>query len=183
MRLFDIILSLIGLILLLPLLFVIGIVILIDSNGPAIFSHTRVGKNLKHFKCYKLRTMYLGSDKNNRYQTEINDDRITPFGRYLRKYSIDELPQLYNVIKGDMSLVGPRPDTPFQETLYKKDHWVKRHKIRPGITGLAQLKARHIATHNERLRYDLYYIDNLTLKYYFYLIFSTLSNLFKKYSY
>ncbi len=115
--------------------------------------------------------------------TKINDKRITPLGHFLRKYSIDELPQLINVIKGELSLVGPRPDTPKQEKLYDVNDWKKRHSVRPGITGLAQIRARHIATNKNRMRYDLFYINQKSMGFYFWIIAQTIKNLVKNKSY
>tara|TARA_B100001248_G_scaffold247221_1_gene218501 strand:- start:42 stop:593 length:552 start_codon:yes stop_codon:yes gene_type:complete len=183
MRFFDVTLSIIGLIIFTPFLLFICILVATTSKGSAIFVHQRVGKGCQKFNCYKLRTMYVGSDKNGNYMTKKNDKRITPLGHFLRKYSIDELPQLYNVIKGDMSLVGPRPDTPFQKSLVAPEEWEKRHTILPGITGLAQIKARHIASPQERLSYDLFYVDNISYYLYFKIIMITIVQLFTSPSY
>ena len=114
----DFILSFIAIILLFPLFFIISIIIIFDSPGNPFFFHERVGKNLKTFNLIKFRTMYSNSDTD-QFWTDKNDIRITYVGKFLRKYSIDELPQLINIIKFDMSLVGPRPDTIFQEKIYK----------------------------------------------------------------
>ena len=183
MRFFDVTLSTIGLIIFSPFLLFICILVATTSKGSAIFVHQRVGKGCQKFDCYKLRTMYVGSDKNGSYMAKKNDKRITPFGHFLRRYSIDELPQLYNVIIGDMSLVGPRPDTPFQESLVDPNKWEKRHTILPGITGLAQIKARHIATPEERLKFDLFYVDNNSYYLYFKILMITIMQIFTKPSY
>lgn len=183
MRLVDLILSMIGFIFLLPLMMIVSIVIKLTSPGPVIFSHERVGKECRKFNCYKFRSMIDGANKIGSYMTQKNDQRITPFGNFIRKYSIDELPQLINVIKGELSLVGPRPDTPKQEKLYDINDWKKRHSVRPGITGLAQISARHIATNKNRMRYDLFYINKKSMEFYFWIIAQTIKNLVKNKSY
>jgi lipopolysaccharide/colanic/teichoic acid biosynthesis glycosyltransferase len=106
--------------------------------------------------------MAAGSDTQG-YATMQGDSRITPIGRFIRKTSIDELPQLFNVLKGDMSLVGPRPDTPMQQSLYTPEDWQTRHTVRPGITGLAQVNGRSMIGYEERLACDLDYARNHTL--------------------
>ncbi|MEQ9091664.1 MAG: sugar transferase [Balneola sp.] len=183
MRLLDVFVSVVGLLLLFPIIIIISILIKLTSDGPVIFSHLRVGKHGKEFNCYKFRSMVKGADKIGGYMTEVNDRRITPIGQFIRKYSIDELPQLFNVIKGEMSLVGPRPDTPMQKNLYTEEQWKTRHNVRPGITGLAQVKARHTATNKMRLKYDLFYVENKSLFFDIYLVYKTILNLIFKKSY
>jgi len=107
--------------------------------------------------------MVKDADQKGSFRTNAGDTRITPVGRILRKTSLDELPQLLNVLKGEMSLVGPRPDTPGQEGDYSPEDWVRRHQVRPGITGLAQAKARQAATPEERLRLDLEYVERASV--------------------
>ena len=137
-RIFDFFSSFVGLIVLFPLLIFISLVIMIDANGPVLFSQKRVGKDGKLFTLVKFRTMMVNHNINNTVTTE-GDDRITKFGLFLRKYKLDELPELWNVIKGDMSLVGPRPDVPgYLDTLKGNDKNIL--KLRPGITGVASLK-------------------------------------------
>ena len=171
-RSFDTIVSLITLLLIFPLLFLISIWIKFDSQGPILFKQLRVGRDLKSFKIYKFRTMFVektslgevGSDgdlhraRKNYQTTKINDPRITGCGIILRKYHLDELPQFFNVLRGEMSLVGPRPDVPAQEIDYTKNQWFRRHKVRPGISGLSQIfsNSKKI-NHNLRIALDLKY--------------------------
>ncbi len=137
-RLFDITLSLIGLTFMLPLFAIIAILIKIDSQGPVFYKHRRVGKNFKPFGVYKFRTMVKDADKIGPQITSGGDPRITKIGRFLRKSKIDELPQLINVLKGDMSLVGPRPEVEKYVNLYKKDYQ-EILKVRPGITDISSV--------------------------------------------
>lgn len=128
------------------------------DSGPAFYTQTRIGRNCQHFPLYKFRSMVINADKIGSYATTKNDSRITPAGRFIRKTSIDELPQLLNVLKGDMSLIGPRPDVPAQQKLYTPEQWQQRHTVRPGITGLAQATIRSSGTMNDRIALDLDYI-------------------------
>jgi lipopolysaccharide/colanic/teichoic acid biosynthesis glycosyltransferase len=137
-RIFDFSSSFIGLIVLSPLLIFISLAIKIDSTGPVLFSQKRVGKDGKVFILVKFRTMMVNQNSNNT-ATEKGDDRITRIGAFLRKYKLDELPELWNVLKGEMSLVGPRPDVPgYADNLKGEDRRIL--KLRPGITGTASLK-------------------------------------------
>lgn len=136
-RSFDIFSSLIGIILLIPVFIIVGIIIKIDSRGPLFFTQERIGKHFKPFKILKFRTMVYGSD--GPLITAKGDQRITRVGRYLRRYKIDELPQLFNVIKGDMSIVGPRPEVKKYVELFKSDY-VHILTVRPGITDPASLR-------------------------------------------
>ena len=123
-----------------PLFLVVSLLILFRDGAPVIYRHTRIGRNRRPFGMWKFRTMVRDADKVGGYQTLERDPRITPVGRWLRKTSVDELPQLLNVLTGEMSLIGPRPDTPAQKDLYAPGQWEERHRIRPGITGLAQVR-------------------------------------------
>ena len=137
-RIFDITLSLFGLIILLPFMLIIAILIKIDSKGPVFFKQIRVTKNGKEFKIFKYRTMRVGSDKYSQI-TVGKDDRITKIGLFLRKYKLDEIPQLINVLIGDMSLVGPRPEVPKYVALYT-DEQKEILKVRAGITDYASIE-------------------------------------------
>lgn len=137
-RIFDITLSLFGLIILLPFMLIIAILIKIDSKGPVFFKQIRVTKNGKEFKIFKYRTMRVGSDKYSQI-TVGKDDRITKIGSFLRKYKLDEIPQLINVFIGDMSLVGPRPEVPKYVALYT-DEQKEILKVRAGITDYASIE-------------------------------------------
>jgi len=148
---------------LLPVWLPVWLFIILTSPGGAIYRQTRVGKGCKPFELYKFRSMVAGADRHG-YQTQDGDARITPIGRIIRRTSIDELPQLLNVLKGDMSLVGPRPDTPMQKSNYTEADWQLRHSVRPGITGLAQVNGRSNISAVARLAYDLEYARNVSLR-------------------
>lgn len=166
-RCFDIILSLVGLLLSAPLFPFVALAIKLDSRGPLFFKQVRVGSGEKTFMLYKFRSMRQDAERNGAVWAVKNDTRVTRVGRFLRNSRIDELPQLYNVLRGDMSFIGPRPERPeFVESL-KRDiyYYSKRHSIKPGLTGWAQVRYPYGATVEdavEKLRYDLYYIKNLS---------------------
>ncbi len=148
-----------------PFLLLVALAITIDDGGPIFYKHIRVGKNGQHFTLYKFRSMVRGADTNGAEWTEKNDPRITRIGRIIRRLHIDEVPQLWNIIRGDILLVGPRPELPsFVEKLEKEiPYYALRHIITPGFTGWAQIKyrnARGIAESKEKFEYDLYYIKN-----------------------
>ena len=138
-RLFDIFFSFAGLIILSPLFLIIAVFIKLDSKGPVFFRHERVGRNFKDFKLYKFRTMSADAVNKALQITVCGDKRVTKIGKFLRKYKIDELPQLINVLKGEMSFVGPRPEVRKYVELFKQDY-KKLLKIRPGITDPASIK-------------------------------------------
>lgn len=162
-RLFDFVVSFAGLLVLIPIFLVIGLIIWLPDRGPIFYRQTRVGRNCTPFGMLKFRSMVLNADQIGGYQTHAGDPRITKIGRILRKTSIDELPQLINVLIGDISLVGPRPDVPAQETLYAPNDWQKRHSVRPGITGLAQVTGRSSVDFETRLAYDLEYVETQSI--------------------
>ncbi|NNC50678.1 MAG: sugar transferase [Flaviramulus sp.] len=141
-RCFDVVLSAIGLLLLSPILLVIAIIIKLDSKGPILFIQGRVGKNNKDFKIYKFRTMQTQSESKGLLTLGNDDLRITKIGYFLRRYKIDEFPQLINILKGDMSFVGPRPELRYYVNFYNEDD-MKIFQVRPGITGLASLEYRN----------------------------------------
>ena len=157
-RIFDFSTSLILLLLISPILVVIFILVKRDG-GPAFFKQERVGLYGKPFYMYKFRSMVVNAPSLGGYSTSINDARITSVGKIIRKTSIDELPQLVNVLFGNMSIVGPRPNVLAQFNEYSQDDWDKRNSVLPGITGLAQATLRSQATYDERLKLDLKYID------------------------
>jgi lipopolysaccharide/colanic/teichoic acid biosynthesis glycosyltransferase len=138
-RLFDICCSAIGIIILGPVFFVLWIAVKLESKGPAFFLQTRVGKNNLDFRLYKFRTMYLNSEARGQLTVGMRDPRITKVGYILRKYKLDELPQLFNVLLGDMSLVGPRPEVRKYVNLYN-DEQMKVLSVRPGITDVASIQ-------------------------------------------
>lgn len=161
-RLMDIVLSSIALIVFIPLFLIISILIKVDSKGPIFFIQERRTKNGKIFKMYKFRSMCIGAEKLGTGLFNFkHDSRITKVGNFLRKSSLDELPQLFNVIKGDISLVGPRPCVTYElgdfETLNKK--YKKRFEMLAGITGLAQVRGRNENSWEEKVQYDNEYIE------------------------
>lgn len=166
-RFLDFILSLLAIIILSPLLLIISIFIKLDSKGPVFFLQERVGLNQKIFKIIKFRTMVVNAEHiGDGLRVKENDDpRITKIGRILRKTSLDELPQLFNIIKGDMSIIGPRPPVTYHPYNVGEYDEIKKHRfdVRPGLSGLAQVKVRNSATWDERIEYDLSYIKNITL--------------------
>lgn len=141
-RIFDIIMSSIGLIALSPLLLILSVLIKIDSNGPVFYRQTRVGKNNKDFRIFKFRTMRPNADKIGLITVGGHDPRVTRSGYYIRKYKLDELPQLINVLLGDMSLVGPRPEVRKYVNLYNAEQ-LHVLDVRPGITSLASIRYRN----------------------------------------
>ncbi|TBN06546.1 sugar transferase [Hyunsoonleella flava] len=141
-RIFDLVFSFLGLVILFPVLAIIAIIIKLDSKGPILFIQERVGQYNKEFNIYKFRTMYVKSQKKGLLTIGDNDSRVTKIGYFLRKYKIDEFPQLFNIIKGDMSFVGPRPELRYYVNFYGQDDMVI-FKLKPGITGLASLEYRN----------------------------------------
>ncbi len=137
-RLFDIICSLLGILVLSPVFIIIWICVRLESKGPALFLQTRVGLNEKDFRLFKFRTMYLNAEAKGQLTVGMKDPRITGVGYFLRKYKLDELPQLFNVLKGDMSLVGPRPEVKKYVNLYTKEQKIVL-SVRPGITDYASI--------------------------------------------
>lgn len=158
-RCFDLVFSLIGLLLLAPLLLFISIVIKIDSVGPILYRQKRIGFHGRLFCLYKFRSMYQGSEKGGVYEKKL-DTRVTRVGRIIRKTSLDELPQLLNILKGEMSFIGPRPvliNHPWPLREYS-DEQIKRFLVRPGVSGLAQIHGRKNLSWEERMKYDVQYV-------------------------
>lgn len=141
----------------LPLLFILGILLFLQNSGTPLFSQVRPGLKEKLFTIYKLKTMQDTRDDQGVLLPD--NQRVTPLGRIIRKLSLDELPQFWNVLKGDMSFVGPRPLLPEYLPLYNKDQ-KKRHNLKPGITGWAQVKGRNTISWQQKFEYDLWYIEN-----------------------
>ncbi|MDE0084690.1 MAG: sugar transferase [Candidatus Poribacteria bacterium] len=145
-----------------PLMILISILIKLSSRGPIFFSHKRVGINNKLFVIHKFRSLHIDTPSYSEKPDSTEDVRITAVGKWIRKTSLDELPQLFNVIKGEMSLVGPRPEMPFLAENYE-DWENQRHLVRPGMTGLWQLSPRRRGSIREGIPVDLEYIENLSL--------------------
>jgi sugar transferase EpsL len=161
-RILDFFVAMVGLIVAVPLMAVIALWIKRDSPGPAVFTQLRVGLKGKPFTFYKFRTMRTEADPYGFSPSDPGDPRVTRSGRFLRKYSLDELPQLLNVLKGDMTLIGPRPLLPWQ---YEKwtDRQRRRCEVKPGLTGWAQVMGRGAVTHEDKIELDLWYIDHANL--------------------
>lgn len=176
-RILDFTLSLLSLIILAPLMLIIWILVRIKLGKPAIFKQKRPGKNEKIFTIYKFRTMTDEKDEEGNLLPDA--DRLTKFGKFLRSTSLDELPELINIIKGDMSIVGPRP-LAVQYLPYYNDNEKHRHDVRPGLTGFAQVNGRNGLQWEERFEFDLYYIKNISLKEDIKIIFSTIKKVVKK---
>jgi Undecaprenyl-phosphate glucose phosphotransferase len=176
-RVMDIIGSLICIVIFSPLMLLTALLIKTTSKGPLIFVQERVGLNNRPFKMYKFRSMEVQSrQEERRGWTVKNDPRVTPVGRVIRKFSIDEFPQLFNVLKGDMSLVGPRPERPQFVEKFREEipRYMVKHQVRPGMTGWAQVNGyRGNTSIRKRIEYDLYYIENWTLGLDFKILFLT----------
>lgn len=162
-RFFDFSVSLLALILVSPVLCVVALAIYMNDFGPALFRQRRVGLGGREFWMYKFRSMVINAEQLGGYSTAQGDARITRVGRFIRRTSIDELPQLLNVLKGEMSLVGPRPDVPAQRVLYADHEWQLRHSVRPGVTGLAQATLRSEAVGTQRKTLDLEYVRHASI--------------------
>lgn len=166
-RIIDIIGSIIAIILFSPVMLIVAILVKTTSPGPVIFSQVRVGLHNKEFKMYKFRSMCVqNAAKESKAWTTSDDPRVTKVGKFIRKTSIDELPQFFNVLKGDMSLVGPRPERPFFVDKFKEEipKYMIKHQVRPGITGWAQVNGfRGDTSIKLRIEHDIYYIENWTL--------------------
>lgn len=187
----DLILSFIGLILLIPVFLILAILVKLDSKGPVFYAHTRKGKNRSDIKIYKFRTMYSNSDEifdsfsdeqKEEYYKNFkldNDPRVTKVGDFLRRTSLDEIPQLINVLKGDLSLVGPRPIV--EKEICKYGQYAdKLFSVIPGITGYWQSHGRSDTSYDERIEMDMYYIDNRSILLDIKIMFKTVISVIKK---
>lgn len=162
-RILDIMLSSLGIAVLSPLLCVLSVMIILESGAPVLFVQERAGMNGKPFRILKFRTMIPDAVKTGLgLRTSQDDPRVTRVGKFLREYHLDELPQLVNVMKGDMSIVGPRPTIPSQVETYTPFE-KRRLEVRPGVTGLAQVSGNNTLSWEERIRLDVYYVDSISL--------------------
>ena len=159
-RVLDVLFSFLLLLLLFPFLIFVALLIIVTSKGPLFFTQIRVGKDLKNFRVYKFRTMTDRVHEVKKIFGKTED--VTTVGYYLRRYKIDELPQLFNVLMGDMSLIGPRPSIPDQLSTMNREQ-KRRYSVRPGITGLAQVSGNIYLDWVDRFKLDLQYVDNISL--------------------
>lgn len=164
-RILDIIVSIIGLIISIPIIIVFGLLIKKEDDGPIFYKQDRLGKDGKIIFIYKLRSMKINSEKNDSLWTEKNDPRVTNIGKFIRKSRIDEIPQFFNILKGDMSMIGPRPERPnltmeFNERI---PGFINRLVIKPGLTGYAQVNGGYDISVEDKIKKDLYYIKNRNL--------------------
>tara|TARA_Y100000768_G_scaffold251201_1_gene190855 strand:- start:633 stop:2030 length:1398 start_codon:yes stop_codon:yes gene_type:complete len=179
-RFIDVLIAFIGIIICIPLWLIIGILIKVDSNGPIFYSQSRTGKEEKLFNILKFRSMISDAEsETGPIWSDSDDKRITRLGKILRRFHLDETPQLINILKGDMSIVGPRPERPFFIEKLKEAYpfYSRRLKIRPGVTGWAQINQpfdTNIKDVHQKLKYDFYYIENLNLKLDFHILFRTI---------
>ena len=169
----DLFLSVFGIVITLPIIIITAILIKLEDKGPVFYSQIRSGKDGKEFNIYKLRSMKVNSGINR--WAEKDDNRITKVGRFIRRTRIDELPQFFNILKRDMSLIGPRPE--IVELTYEFDKeiegFINRLRVRPGITGWAQVNGGYDLSPREKLEYDMYYINNRSVKLDLLIIFKT----------
>lgn len=164
-RVLDFIFSLIGLIIISPIMLIVAIAIKIESKGPVIFKQKRLGKDGKEFNIYKFRSMVVGAEKmGSGVYSKKGDSRVTKVGKFIRMTSIDELPQLVNILKGEMSFIGPRPVLTYHPWKYEEytEEQLKRFQVKPGVTGWAQIHGRKDVEWNKRIKLDVYYVENIS---------------------
>lgn len=180
-RAFDLIVGLVGFVVSLPIIFIFSILVALTSKGPVFYMQERVGLMGRCFKVIKLRSMYQDAEsRTGAVWAKKNDPRITPIGRVMRKTRIDELPQFWNVLKGDMSLVGPRPERPILTEKFSQEFadFPKRLRIIPGITGYAQINGGYDIAPNEKCKLDNYYIEHYSLWFDIKMLFGTVEVIF-----
>lgn len=177
-RLVDIAGAVFGLVIFSPIMLVTALLVKVTSPGPVLYSQERVGLHNHTFKMYKFRSMEVQDPKKERSQwTTPHDPRVTPIGKFIRKTSIDEMPQFFNILVGDMSLVGPRPERPLFVEKFKEEipRYMIKHQVRPGLTGWAQVNGyRGDTSITKRIEHDLYYIENWSLGFDFKIMFLTI---------
>jgi lipopolysaccharide/colanic/teichoic acid biosynthesis glycosyltransferase len=172
----DIVFSLVGILMLFPLVLIVSFVIMLTMGRPILFKQIRPGLHAKPFVLYKFRTMLDQKDKNGNFL--LDEKRLTGFGKFLRKTSLDELPELWNVLKGDMSLVGPRPLLMEYLDRYTPEQ-TRRHEMKPGITGWAQVNGRNAISWEEKFKLDVWYVDNWNILLDIKIIFLTILKVLK----
>ena len=180
-RLLDIMFSFIGIVVASPVLAIVALAVKLDSKGPVIFKQERMGKDGKVFLIYKFRSMCVGAEKMGSGQYSFKgDSRITRVGKIIRATSLDELPQFFNIIKGDMSFIGPRPTLTYHPWKLEEytDFQRRRFEVRPGITGLAQVNGRKKIDWVDRIKFDVEYVDNMSLALDCKILFKTVVNVF-----
>lgn len=175
-RLLDVIISLMGIIILSPIIIALIIMLSIQNNFKPFFFQKRVGKNKVIFKVIKFKTMHDKKDKDGNLLKD--KDRLTALGKIVRKTSLDEIPQLFNVVKGDMSLIGPRPLL-IEYLPYYNDYHIRRHEVLPGITGLAQVSGRNFLKFSQRFNLDVEYVDNMSFKLDILILYKTFLKVFR----
>jgi exopolysaccharide biosynthesis polyprenyl glycosylphosphotransferase len=181
----DFVLAMLGLVLTLPLMAIIAVAVKLTSPGPALYHQQRVGRQGRIFTVHKFRTMRTDAEaETGPVWASHGDQRITPLGRWLRRTRLDELPQLWNVLKGDMSFVGPRPERPefVTELTRQIPYYGQRHTVRPGITGWAQVRYTYGASIEDalqKLQYDLYYIKNFSIALDLFIVFETVKTVIR----
>ncbi|MGB0868603.1 MAG: sugar transferase [Flavobacteriales bacterium] len=176
-RFIDVFVTLAILLFLLPVIIIVYIILYFANEGSPMFKQARPGENCKLFYIYKFKTM---NDKKGSDNILLPDEqRITKIGKFVRKTSLDELPQLFNVLKGEMSLIGPRPLLPEYLEIYSKEE-IRRHDVKPGITGYAQINGRNAISWKEKFKFDLFYINNISLKLDIYILFQTVLKVIKR---
>ncbi len=179
-RIVDIVLSFLAMIIGIPVILIAGIFIKLEDKGPVLYKQDRLGRHGKEFYVYKLRSMRTDAEKFGAQWAEKDDPRVTKVGKFIRKTRIDEIPQLFNIFKGDMGIIGPRPERPgftkeFEETY---GHFVYRLAIKPGLTGWAQVNGGYEIDPGEKLKYDIYYIKNRSLLLDIKIVFMTVKVIF-----
>jgi sugar transferase (PEP-CTERM system associated) len=167
---FDVLLAATGVLLASPLMLLTALAVRLESAGPILYRQERVGENGRVFTLFKFRSMRADAESGTPMWATANDDRVTRIGRFIRLTRLDEMPQLWNVLRGDMSFVGPRPERPYfvQQLVAQIPFYMARHAVKPGVTGWAQVKYRYgssVEDAMEKLRYDLYYIKHLSISF------------------
>lgn len=181
-RVMDIVIVLLASVIAIPIIIIFSFFIIIESKGNPIYTQMRLGQNGNEFKMYKLRSMYQDAEKNGAQWAKKNDTRITKIGKLIRLVRIDELPQLFNILRGDMSIVGPRPERKIFHNKFIKtiEGFDKRLELKPGLTGWAQVNGGYEITPKEKLAFDLYYINNISFQLDMQIIFKTIKVVFTR---